>query len=64
VRSLFSDHIIKLLEDYEQWKPVTKTLRDVQFRLQPMTSIKRPELPTESKESSASQALKKTAPKL
>ena len=64
VRSLFSDHIIKLLEDYEQWKPVTKTLRDVQFRLQPMTSIKRPELPTESRKSSASQALKKTAPKL
>ena len=70
VRSLFPDLILKLLDDYEGWKPATKTLKDVQFRLQPMTSIKRPEIVAKpdtlaaSSVASSSKAVTKAAPRL
>ncbi len=69
VRKLFGDHISKLLDDFDQWKPVTKTLRDVQFRLHPMTLIKRPDPPSSNEtallaSSSAASSIAKTTPRL
>ncbi|KDN52558.1 hypothetical protein K437DRAFT_187429 [Tilletiaria anomala UBC 951] len=65
VRDLFGDHIVKLIDDYEQWKPVTKVLKDVQFRLQPMTGIKKPVLPVpRASSSSDTKTITKTAPRL
>ncbi|PWN38043.1 uncharacterized protein FA14DRAFT_109784, partial [Meira miltonrushii] len=36
VRHYFSPQIDKLVRDYLDWQPTTKTLKDVQFRLEPM----------------------------
>ncbi|PWN23345.1 hypothetical protein BCV69DRAFT_280953 [Microstroma glucosiphilum] len=45
VRATFSEEIQKLHDDFESWKPLTKTLKDVQYRLEPMRSIARPRIP-------------------
>ena len=39
VRDLYHRDIAKLLRDYSAWTPSTKTLKDVQWRLEPMRSI-------------------------
>jgi hypothetical protein len=44
VRATFSDEIQKLHDDFETWRPLTKTLKDVQYRLEPMRSISRPKV--------------------
>lgn len=42
VRRYFSHHIDKLVRDYLEWQPSTKTLKDVQFRLEPMRLVASP----------------------
>ncbi|GAC75150.1 hypothetical protein PANT_14c00063 [Moesziomyces antarcticus T-34] len=44
VRSLFAEDMLNLLESYEQWRPdpKSKALKDLQWRLAPMRSIKPP----------------------
>lgn len=42
VRATFGDEIGKVLDDFEQWKPNTKTLKELAFRLEPMRSVPRP----------------------
>lgn len=42
VRITFGSQIAKLLDDFESWKPTTKTLKDLQYRFEPMRSIERP----------------------
>lgn len=41
VKALFEQDMRKLLDDYEDWNPVTKTLKDVQWRLEPMRGFPR-----------------------
>ncbi|CAO1620896.1 unnamed protein product [Sympodiomycopsis kandeliae] len=48
VRSVFATEMNKLLDDFTQWKPLTKTLRDVQYRLEPMRSVPRPAMQGDS----------------
>ncbi|KAE8185419.1 hypothetical protein A4X06_0g8115 [Tilletia controversa] len=42
VRELFSEHMADLLEQFAQWKPTTKSQKDVHFRLSPLKSIQIP----------------------
>lgn len=42
VCAIFAHEINKLLDDFESWKPSTKTLKDVQYRLEPMRRVPRP----------------------
>ncbi|CAO1629298.1 unnamed protein product [Parajaminaea phylloscopi] len=41
VRAVFGREINKLLTDFDSWRPSTKTLKDVQYRLEPMRSVPR-----------------------
>lgn len=56
VRATFAKEINKLLSDFETWRPATKTLKDVQYRLEPMRSVPRP---TEEAEASQQQLSRK-----
>lgn len=42
VRDLFEEDVRKLLEDYGNWNPTTKILKDLQWRLEPMKMVKAP----------------------
>ncbi|KAE8224038.1 hypothetical protein CF319_g3011 [Tilletia indica] len=42
VRELFSEHMADLLEQFAQWRPTTKSQKDVQFRLSPLKGIQIP----------------------
>ncbi len=46
VRSLFAADMLSLLQSYEEWKPdpKSKALKDLQWRLAPMRSIRPPEI--------------------
>ncbi|SJX63483.1 uncharacterized protein SRS1_14239 [Sporisorium reilianum f. sp. reilianum] len=46
VRSLFAEDMLELLRSYEEWRPdaKAKALKDLQWRLAPMRSIKPPEV--------------------
>ena len=38
VREQLVDECVQLLEQFEKWKPTTKTLKDVKFRLEGIRS--------------------------
>ncbi|SNX84987.1 uncharacterized protein MEPE_03696 [Melanopsichium pennsylvanicum] len=44
IRSLFAEDMLNLLQSYEEWRPdpKSKSLKDLQFRLAPLRSIKPP----------------------
>lgn len=56
VRELYSDDIGSLLDAFARWSPATKTLKDVQWRLEPMRMIPRPAPAPEKKETERSAA--------
>ncbi|MCO5556073.1 hypothetical protein L7F22_009617 [Adiantum nelumboides] len=57
VRHYFSPQIDKLVRDYLDWQPTTKTLKDVQFRLEPMRFIATSNKNFKSDESAPSRTL-------
>ncbi|KAK0559064.1 hypothetical protein OC844_004679 [Tilletia horrida] len=42
VRELFSEHMADLLDQFAQWKPTSKSQKDVQLRLSPLKSLRIP----------------------
>ncbi|KAJ9479724.1 Uncharacterized protein PHBOTO_003208 [Pseudozyma hubeiensis] len=52
VRSLFAEDMLNLLQSYDEWKPDSKSkaLKDLQWRLAPVKSIKPPEVEADEEE--------------
>ncbi|SPO26439.1 uncharacterized protein UTRI_04028 [Ustilago trichophora] len=55
IRSLFAEDMLNLLQSYEDWKPdaKSKALKDLQWRLAPLASIKPPPIEGEGAEDEA-----------
>ncbi|TKY84827.1 hypothetical protein EX895_005907 [Sporisorium graminicola] len=60
VRSLFAEDMLALLQSYDEWKPdaKSKALKDLQWRLAPIRSIKPPEIEAGEEEAEAEGARK------
>lgn len=65
VRSLFAEDMLELLQSYDEWKPdaKSKALKDLQWRLAPMRSIKPPEVELDD-DSTRNQSAKPNSSKL
>lgn len=52
IRSLFAEDMLNLLQSYNEWKPdvKSKALKDLQWRLAPVKSIKPPEVEADEEE--------------
>ncbi|SPO26721.1 uncharacterized protein UTRI_04028_B [Ustilago trichophora] len=58
IRSLFAEDMLNLLQSYEDWRPdaKNKALKDLQWRLAPLASIKPPPIEGEGAEDEAAMA--------